>query len=322
MKLLFGNIDYRRHMTDEGEQLQRGLEAAGWKLVGPEFGDGCRDVPELLERHRPEAAIVHDKRDWSPDSEGAFRKDIGFERLNALRDWPCFRAAVLKDAASVQAYQEEFFNEVGADAAIVYYDPATVRALNPWLKAACIRTYHSVDGHLCAEIDLTRPRRPAVMSGALNGAVYPLRQAVFEWRRYNDRDFLDVLTHPGYHNAGAHTPAYLAQLASYRVHFASASRYGFALRKIIESVAMGATPVTDLPERDRLPEIDEALVRVAPDSHPAHVLRVIKQANADWNLKERLMWAKRARQWYDFRAIGKRLSADLKFVKNLLSRAA
>jgi hypothetical protein len=33
-KLVLANIDYRRHMTDEGEQLQAGLEAAGWILAG------------------------------------------------------------------------------------------------------------------------------------------------------------------------------------------------------------------------------------------------------------------------------------------------
>jgi hypothetical protein len=104
-----------------------------------------------------------------------------------------------------------------------------------------------------------------MVSGAASNA-YPLRQRVI-------RDALDlgvdVLRHPGYGNQGPRTPEYMRHLAGYKVHVATASMYGFALRKIIESVAMGCTVVTDLPAYDVLPEIDGALVQGPADGEHA-----------------------------------------------------
>ena len=74
----------------------------------------------------------------------------------------------------------------------------------------------------------------------------------------------DLLEHPGYGNPGSQVETYVKALREYRVHLATASKYGFALRKIIESVAIGCTPVTNLPTYDVLPEIDGALKRI-PD---------------------------------------------------------
>jgi hypothetical protein len=54
-------------------------------------------------------------------------------------------------------------------------------------------------------------------------------------------------------------------------HVATASSYHFALRKIIESVACGCTPVTNLPAYDVLPEIDPVLVRIDDDATEAQI---------------------------------------------------
>jgi glycosyltransferase involved in cell wall biosynthesis len=300
------------HTTDEGMQLQVGLEHAGWTLAGAGYGDGCRDVPTLLERFRPEVVFVQDPRDWDPTSHGSFRKDIGFERVEVLRNRPdIFRAVVVKDAGSVREYQREFFERIGADAAVVYYHPDVVLGLNPWLTAASlVRTYHTVEPAQCMRPDPAVPRKRAVVTGAVSKA-YPLREQVV---KAASSIGVDVVRHPGYHNRGAHTPAYLALLARYRVHVATASRFGFALRKLVESVAVGATPVTNLPALDRLPEIDGALVRVSPEATVEEVADAVSAADRGWDSEERAAWATKARARYDWRVEGRRLSDALEAV--------
>jgi hypothetical protein len=122
---------------------------------------------------------------------------------------------------------------------------------------------------------------------------------------------VDVMRHPGYGNTGTRTPEYLKTIAGYKVHVATASMYGFALRKIIESVAVGCAVVTDLPDFDVLPEIDGAIIRVRPTANSIEMRDVIRSAVALWNLDERLAWAEKARRFYDYEAIGCYLSLEL-----------
>ncbi len=317
MNLVLANRDYGpatdgwgAHTSDEGLQIQLGLGTQpGWGMVGAGYGDGCADVPTLVERHAPAAVFISDKRDWSPDSPGCFRPDVGFARLGYLRERPdVFRAAILKDAASAMAYHREFFQEAGADAAVVYYHPDIVRRLNPWLGGMpLLRVYHSVDSDRVSRLEHGAERKRAVVTGATSAA-YPLRTQLFNMIHRKRALDIEAFGHPGYRNAGAHTPAYLQLLARYRVHVATASRYGFALRKIIESVAVGATPVTDLPAEDVLPEIDGALVRIPPGGGVRDVLRAVERADAEWRFDERLAWAQCAREYYDYRAAGRRLA--------------
>jgi hypothetical protein len=305
--VLLGNVDYRRHMTTEGDQFQKGLQAAGWIVAGKGFDD-LVDVPTILERYRPDRIVVHDPRDWDPGSPIAFRKDLGFTRVAAIANARAYRAVVVKDAASSILYQKGFYRLIQADAAIVYYSPRSIRRNAEWLKdVPLIRTYHSVDADDLALVGLNADRRAVVVSGALSMA-YPLRQRVVRDARVLG---VDVLWHPGYGNRGARTPVYCRQLAGYKVAIATASMYGFALRKIIEAVAVGCTVITDLPAYDVLPAIDGALVRVAPTINPPELAAVIAQAVAEWDPLEREEWARAARGFYDYRALGVRLDAAL-----------
>ncbi len=309
MNLVLANIDYERHTSDEGLQLQAGLEHAGWTLAGSGYGDGCKDVPELLERHRPRMVLVHDKRDWDTASKIAFRDDIAFTGLSALRDREqIFRAVVVKDAAGWQDYHRRFCEETGADAVVVYYHPSSVVRVAPWIEPyALIRTWHSVGAQLLDSIPFGSGRAGVLVSGA-RGRCYPVREVAF---RAAGRLGWQTLAHPGYSNAGTHTPEYLRRLFAFRVHVATASSYGFALRKIIESVACGCTPVTDLPEYDRLPAIDGALVRMRPGASEEELVSAVRQAEREWHPAERLEWARRARDWYDWREMGTRLAAAI-----------
>lgn len=311
-KLCLANIDYassdgrRGHMTDEGQQLQGGLAAAGWILAGHGFGDGCRDVPELLARHKPSVVFVQDVRDWDPASPGCFDKQVGFSGIEALAGFHGHVATVCKDAGSVSDYQREFAERIGAESIVVYYHERSVIPRSPWLSQfSLIRHYHTIDAKLCERISLTGPRKRGLVSGALNPIVYPLRCRVTASAATLG---IDWMRHPGYGNRGCHTPAYLEQLATYKVHVATASSYGFALRKIIESVAMGCTPITDLPEYDRLPVIDEAIVRIRPDATIDQVRQTIDEAEARWNIDRAVHLAAMARGYYDYITAGDRLS--------------
>jgi hypothetical protein len=305
--VLLGNVDYRQHMTTEGDQFQTGLAAAGWTIAGRGFDD-LVDVPTILKAYHPARIVVHDPRDWDPASPIAFRKDLGFQRIPTLRTAEAYKAVVVKDAASSLAYQSKFFRDVRADAAIVYYHPRSIWVNAPWLAAVpLIRTYHSVDADDLARIPETIERRAVVVSGALSKA-YPLRQRVFRDSRVLG---IDCVPHPGYGNRGARTPAYCRTIAGYKVAIATASMYGFALRKIIEAVAVGCTVITDLPAADVLPEIDGALVRVKPTIGSPELAGVIVDAVQAWDPLTSAAWAARARAFYDYRAIGRRLSTAL-----------
>lgn len=305
--IVLGNVDYRRHMTTEGDQFQEGLRAAGWPICGTGF-DGYTDVPLILDRYRPDTIVIHDPRDWDPSSAIAFRKDLGFTRLSALRTAEAFKAIVVKDAASSLVYQARIFRQVGADAAITYYHARSIWKNADWLQhVPLIRTYHSLDADDLAAIPMGSDRRAVVVSGALSKA-YPLRQRVV---RDSHVLGVDVIPHPGYSNKGARTPAYCRLLGGYKVSIATASMYGFALRKIIEGVAVGCTVITDLPAYDVLPAIDGALVRVPATINPPELASVIAAAVLSWDPLERALWAARARLFYDYRALGRRLADHL-----------
>lgn len=305
MKIVLANRDYITHTSDEGQQLQFGLQHAGWTLCGTGYGDDCHDVAALLDRHLPEAVFVQDMRDMDPANDGCYDKTVGFHNLSALRDYPGFVVAPLKDAGSMHDYQRRFLDDIGADACVIYYHPQSVLAAGDWAGRRFIRTWHSADAELIGEIPMAADRKRGIVTGAIGKRVYPVRSKVF---RHADRVGIDTLKHPGYGNAGRHTPDYLRTLAGYKVHVATASKYGFALRKIIESVAVGCTPVTDLPEYDVLPEIDGALLRIRPGAALWEVTDAVNRAERQWDLDERMAWAEKARKWYDWRAMGTRLS--------------
>lgn len=159
-----------------------------------------------------------------------------------------------------------------------------------------------------ARLDLTAPRKRAVVSGAL-GNCYPVRRIAF---KHAATIGCDTVRHPGYGNRGICTPGYLEMLAGYKVHIATASSYAFALRKLIESVACGCTPVTDLPAYDVLPEIDGALVRISPYADAKELCEAVARAEREWRLEERLEYARKAREWYDWRAMGLRTSEAIR----------
>lgn len=311
-KIVLANSQYANHMTDEGLQLQEGLKAAGWQLRGHGYEGGERDVRRILDEDDPDYVFVQDKRDWDYHSRcpGVLHEQR-FQYISSLRKSRARVAVVVKDGGpDGSGYHREFVEEVDADAVAVYYHPLSLFKYSPWLAShKLIRTYHSIKAE---DIPIFTPgakRRPLLGSGALLGDVYPFRKRVaMRWKEFN----MVWLQHPGYVNEGkVYTPGYLQVLNSFKIHFATASSYGFALRKIIESVACGCVVVTDLPSYDVLPVIDRAIVRVKPNISDYDLMMVFKEQEEQWNEDGRRKWAQKAIEYYDYRAIGKKLSNDL-----------
>ena len=272
-RLVLGNIDYRTHMTNEGEELQTGLVQAGWDIAGPGYGDGCTDVPTLVKRHEAEMVFVQDKRDWDRNSPGCFNPAVHFENVGYLAERPdIFKVAPVKDAGTSKEDHRAFCEEIGAN----------------------------------------QPRNRGIVTGATSD-VYPIRTMAFD-----HCDVLDISggRHPGYGNTGCATGEYLELVARFRTHLATASRWGFCLRKIIESVAVGTTPVTNLPAYDKLPFIDDALVRISNDPSLQEIKDAIDRAEAEWNLDRAIYFAERAWSFYDYRAQGRRMSERLMELAN------
>lgn len=314
-KLVLANYDYTPrpgagHTTDEGHQLQQGLSVAGWTLAGYGYdADNCTHVPTLLARHKPDIIFINDCRDWREDSFGTYDTKVCFKDYRCLDDQSdIFKVTVLKDAGSLIEYQRKFAETIKADALVHYYDPAAVLEFSPWSRPyRMARVHHSLDAEFVRTIDLGGDRRRGIVSGACS-PVYPLRQLAVTNAEALD---IDVQIHPGYGNKGCHTNDYLRRLSGYRTHVATASKFGFALRKIIESVAVGCVPITDLPARDILPEIDECLVRVDPGITIPELRDVIDKAESGWDLDRARHFAEKAWRYYDYKAAGWRLSERL-----------
>jgi hypothetical protein len=296
-RLVLGVEEMKRHMTDEGWQIQRALEMQGWRLCGYNLPEPCTEVTSLVNRYEPSVVFVQDKREWDyQDQRRAFGdRRAHFFNTSVLKSYTdIFKVTVLKDSHARPHYHAKAADEIGCHAWIVYYHPDIVHHTASYIRREhLIRTYHTVDPESIPPFDYERGG--ILMSGALSTA-YPLRV-----RLYNERGQfpeMQYIKHPGYHANGSWTGLYLQSLNHAKVSICTSSRYGFALRKIIESVACGAIPVTDLPVDDVLPHIDGALVRVPPDITTAELRAVCLRLEQTYDLHERRSLADTAKMFY------------------------
>lgn len=310
----------KRHMTAEGWELFQGLESAGCVLAGKNLTIDCQDVPMILDamhhlrfsRGELGTVIVQDKREWEGLTAGGNGDpEERFLNVQAIRHRDdLFKLTVLKDAQSAPNYHRQSADEMGAHAWIVYYHPRIVAHLAPYVRQQhLVRTWHSLNKDVVPAFNADR--QGTCLSGAISGA-YPLR------RRINHKSVemgVKVLHHPGYHRKGCQTPEYLKQLSRFKVSICTSSMYGYALRKIVESVACGCTLVTDLPVDDVLLDIDDALVRVHPLIAMREMTKLLRRLESEWNADEREHFAGKAKDWYDFRAMGQRLAADIQTMR-------
>lgn len=293
----------RDHMTDEGWVLFKGLQLAGWKLMGAPYGASELDLHST--NVRPAYAstlLLQDKAEW--DAGGRDFRDVSakFIHVESLRGARGFRLLVRKDAHQRPDYNRESAIEADVHGWVVYYHPSIVAHLAPYVRQDhLVRTYHSIEPTSVQPFNAQRDG--AVLSGALSVA-YPLRV------RIAGLGGITVLPHPGYHRDGCHTPAFLRTLSQFKVAICTASKYGYALRKMVEATACGCTVLTDLPDDEVLPGIDGNLVRIRPDADGKLIRGLIREMIANWNAERQEQLAHEA-LWYDWRAVGQRLSDDI-----------
>jgi len=308
----------KKHMTDEGWQMQMGLQDAGYVLSGCDFdrtfGKGT-PVEWILKNYDPvQTLIFQDKREWmGMTATQKKRPQESFINChNAVQD-DLFRMTVLKDSHALGAFNREFCNEIQCHAWIVYYHPQIVNHLAPYTRQEdLIRTYHSIDSEKIPYFTFAN-KKGTFVSGALGGC-YRLRQKLVTHARALD---IQHLRHPGYKNNVPHTDRFLKSILRYRVSLCTTSIYGYCLRKIIESVACGCTVVTDLPVDDVLPHIDECLVRIHPDLSIKEIRILIRKLGAEYDPEKAEHFSNLAKTYYDYRYLGMKLAKDIDGHRNM-----
>lgn len=291
--------DMRRHMTNEGFELFHGLGLNGYELCGHNLTLNETNIPTIIDKLNPGVIILQDKREWDV-KPGNFREPKArFTGVTELKSKTgIFKVTVLKDAHQHPRYHAESADEIGCHAWITYYNTQIVKRLAPYVRPEHIlRTYHTVDTKQIPEYKAD-DRDGCLLSGAVSGA-YPLRQRLFKDARRLPRT--DVLKHPGYHNKGSATPMFLRLLSGYKVAICTCSIYGYALRKIFEATACGCVVITNLPQDEYLPDIDNNLVRVPSDISIDDMAKIILTQIREYDPQRQRHYAELAKVRYDFR---------------------
>lgn len=316
-RVFFAFAGFSSHMTDEGWQLQLGLNQAGYDLVGKGFTHQATDVSAEVDRDRPSVAIVQDKREWDDqESAACLNRGLSFHNFERMAsDDRVFRVTVCKDAQANPPYHRAASAELAAHAWICYYHPDMVATLAPYVRREhLVRTWHSVNPSDVPEYS-PHGREMCLLSGAINAEVYPFRTRLHASVR--KMPGVHFLPHPGYHARGHRTPDYLEVLSRYRVSICTASIYGYTLRKIIESTACGCRVLTDLPPDDILPEIDGNLVRISPEASVEEVYETVRKMDGEYDAERQRQFAERAVGFYDFWRRGRELASAIEELRRV-----
>jgi hypothetical protein len=318
MNVLFWLEPFARHMDGLCWLLMRGLALAGWQVVGHGFpapGD-TTDVIGAVVRFAPRCVLFWTGPEWGtsrPEHRALGVTDAhvfrGWERLKS--DHPrILRGTFIVDAGSNREAQRDWHIRLRPHVYLSPYHPTSVVRLNAHiLREQIIRYHHPIEPE---QLPAVEPRDGRCVISGATGTCYPLRCAAkVAAHRGALGHGITVIEHPGYHDHGNASVDYARTLALSRVALATSSVYGFALRKHIEATAVGCRVVTDLPEFDRLPEIDENLVRVRRDVPMPRLAQLILQLADSWQLEVQRVRATQARAFYDYRAVGARITAAL-----------
>jgi hypothetical protein len=218
-----------------------------------------------------------------------------------------FRVTILKDSHQRPDYHREFCDRMGIHAWIIYYNPSIVKHLAQYVRPQhLIRTTHSLDRNVVPEFSEAR-EFGCLFSGAVSPA-YPLRQRMLKFSKLLP---MKVHKHPGYHRNGCVVPEFMRRLNTFKVSICTSSKYGYALRKLIESTACGCRVITDLPTNEILPVIEENLIRINSNAGVNEVKRAIESAVETYDYARQKELAIRAIEYYDYRAVCTRLANDI-----------
>jgi hypothetical protein len=306
--LCLGVESMRRHMTDEGFQVVKALEWAGYRLAGKDFPIGENDVRKLVEQYHPGTVVIQDKREWMGITADRSRDPaMQFRNVDVLKERPdIFKLTIVKDAQHDSQFHREAAEEIGCHGWVVYYHPDIVCRLAPYVRRDdVVRTYHTVDREIVPAYSADRDG--CLLSGA-RSRVYPLRERLW---KFSLRLRLETLSHPGYHRSGSATPEFLKILSRFKVAICTSSVFGYALRKIIEATAAGCRVLTDLPTDEVLPYIDGNLTRIDQADSIATIEGVLRQMLETYDPERQDYYSTLAKKHYDYREMGIRLASDI-----------
>lgn len=317
-RLALAVASMQTHTTDEGWQLMDGLRAGGYKLCGrgERVDIGCVQVGSILSDYKPGTLLLQDKREWLGRTAGkGFDHSEQFLSTSELQHHSdVFKGYVLKDAHSDQALHSGCAIDICCHFWVVYYDKRLVAATAPFAREEhMVRTYHGVDAGTVPAFHVGR-KNAALLSGAVSGA-YPLRQRLAKAQLSGSLPNVDYLKHPGYGRSRCYTKDYLWTLSQYKVAICTSSRFGYAVRKIIEATACGCRVITDLPVDEVLPGIDANLVRVDVGIATADLSILVHELCTSWDAGRQTVFADLAKELYDYRALGAKLSADIELLR-------
>lgn len=302
-RVAFAVASMKDHTSDEGWQLMQGLEDVGYTLYGAHLPNPQVEVRAIL-RREPNLGtlVVQDKKEWASTSKTFKDKTAEFKHIGVLAHYPeIFKLTVLRDAHYNPPFHQEAANEMGCHAWIVPYNPKIVNRLAPYTRPEhLVRTYHSVDPLLVPEYT-HKGRKQAILSGAINQRVYPLRTMLAS--RHNNTPSIDYLRHPGYHRRGTNTPDYLKLLSRYKVAICTSSIFGYSLRKIMEATACGCVVITDLPTDEVLPEIDDNLCRVSSGASIREIVGYVHNLCNNYDPALQEYYAQRCLGFYNYQNI-------------------
>jgi len=298
----------KRHVSDEGWQIMEALEANGYTLYGSRLPNSSTDVEHIVNLESPSTLVIQDIREWDIP-HGSYRDlSAKFHNTSVLKSRPdIFKVTIVKDAHWMPITYAKASEAMGVHAWIAYYHPSTVCDLAPYIRPQhLIRTYHTIDPLLIPVPNTDRDG--CLLSGYVHPA-YPLRT-----RLANNLPYLPNTTHlkhPGYNRDGCLTPQFLKTLNQFKVSICTSSMYGYSVRKIIESVACGCRVITDLPAHDVLPEIDANLVRVPSTTSVHEMAEIIELFCETYDFNEQRVYANKAKAYYNYIDMGKRLAHDI-----------
>lgn len=301
------------HTTDEGFQITHGLSENGYLHCGHALPHPGTDVRQIIAKHKPSTLVLQDIREWDVGQKTFRDPDARFTNVTDLQKHPeIFKLTILKDAQQNPRYHSQAAKDMAANAWVIYYHPAIVHHLAPYTRPQhLIRTYHSLDPRIVPAFGSTKRKHGCLFSGAVSAA-YPLRQRI---KVAVDSLPIDVLDHPGYHRNGCVTGEFFKLLSEYKVSICTSSRFGYALRKIIESSAAGCRVITDLPVDEVMPYIDSNLIRIPPDISISGLADVIRKAIKEYDSEWQKDVAANAIRYYDYVAVTGRLAEDIEALR-------
>jgi len=304
----FGVRAFRNYASDTAYLIQRGLELQGFTVFGRGFPGrrDCTDMRVVCEREKPDVVFCEEWNTWNPDMPQPPAKDVGFTNYDWLGRQPhIFRATKHADPWGHPEKHAEWHRRFNPDVILVRYEVPRVLQIAPYLdEKRLLRIHHSVTREYCPEITSASRDRVCLLSGAVNPRIYPMRARL--WREVRElprwEDVFSIRPHHRWsRTGGSAVPAYMRDLARHKVMFVGTSRWHVAFKKHYEGTAAGCIVVTNLPTSDRVPIIDENLVRV-PDTISAAELRDLCLGLADaWDEERQRELARRTIGRYDYR---------------------